>query len=103
MFKLFRRSAPAGASEAGALVRQDDPQTFRVRVRTRPHAEVVELRFTKSAHIGADEDGYLLRKAVVSPRHFDRGEVLIRFDTRYRVTATETQGLDLIPVAEWTD
>ncbi|MFC4426611.1 hypothetical protein [Deinococcus navajonensis] len=103
MFKLFRRAQPAGDPEARALVRQDDPQTFRVRVRTRPHAEIVELRFTKSAHIGADDNGYVLRKAVVSPRHFDRGEVLIRFDSRYRVTATETQGLDLIPVAEWTE
>lgn len=97
MFKLFRRPEPS------PFVRQDDSQTFRVRVRTRLHGEVVELRFTKSAHIGVDDDGsFILRKPVVSPRHFDRGEVVIHFDRQYRVTSTEAQGLDFIPVREWT-
>lgn len=96
MFNLFRKPA------AHPYVKQDDPQTFRVRVRTRPHAEVVEFRFTKSAHIGIDDDGrYIFRKPVVSPRHFDRGELLVQFDSRYRVLGVEGDGVDFVPIAEW--
>lgn len=98
MFSLFRKKPLANP-----FVQQDDPQTFRVRVRTRPHGEVVELRFTKSAHIGMDDaGGYLFRKVVVSPQHFDRGELTVRFGPRYDVTATEGQNLDFVPVSEWT-
>ncbi|KEF33832.1 hypothetical protein RDMS_10225 [Deinococcus sp. RL] len=99
MFGFLRRS-PAGHP----LVRQDDPGTFRVRVRTHRHGEVVEVRLTKAAHIGADDGGgYVFRKAVVSPQHFDRGELVVRFDGHYRVIGTEAEGLDFIPVAEWKD
>lgn len=98
MFNLFGKKK----SPANAYVRQDDPQTFRVRVRTRPHGEVVEFRFTKSAHIGVGDDGnYLFRKPVVSPQHFDRGELVVHFDRRYNVTGTEAEGVDFIPVSEW--
>ncbi|WP_216325846.1 hypothetical protein [Deinococcus aestuarii] len=98
MFNLFGRNKPA----ANAYLQQDDSQTYRVRVRTRPHGEVVEFRFTKSAHIGIDDDGnYFFRKPVVSPRHFDRGEFVVRFDRRYNVTGTEAEGVDFIPVSEW--
>lgn len=63
MFNLFKK-APANP-----YVKQDDAQTYRVRVRTRPHGEVVEFRFTKGAHIGIDDDGtYLFRKPVVTAR-----------------------------------
>lgn len=97
MFNLFRKPPPANPH-----VKQDDPQTYRVRVRTRPHAEVVEFRFTKGAHIGVDDDGtYLFRKPVVSPQHFDRGELLVRFDRSYRVTATDGENVDFIPVSDW--
>ena len=101
MFGWLKRGS-AGASHP--LVRQDDPGTFRVRVRTRGHGEVVEFRFTKAAHIGADDGGgYLFRKPVISPQHFDRGELVVRFDARYGVTGTEGEGVDFIPVSEWED
>ncbi|MBZ9750880.1 hypothetical protein GO986_09270 [Deinococcus sp. HMF7620] len=97
MFSLFRKPKPS------PYVKQDSPQVFRVRVRTRPHGELVEFRFTKGAHIGADEGGFLFRKPVVSPQHLDRGELLVRFDRAYRVTATEGENLDFVPVSEWED
>ncbi|GAA5534893.1 hypothetical protein [Deinococcus aluminii] len=100
MFGLFGRKKPA----ANPYVKQEDPQTFRVRVRTLGHGDVVEFRFTKAAHIGADEGGgYLFRKPVVSPQHFDRGELVVRFDPRYNVTATEGEGVEFIPVSDWED
>jgi hypothetical protein len=100
MFKLFGKKK----SPANLHVKQDDAQTFRVRVRTRPHGEVVEFRFTKAAHIGVDDDGgFVFRKPVVSPQHFDRGELVVRFDRRYAVTATEGEGVDFIPVTDWED
>lgn len=100
MFGLFGRKKTA----ANPYVQQEDPQTFRVRVRTLRHGDVVEFRFTKAAHIGVDEGGgYLFRKPVVSPQHFDRGELVVRFDARYNVTATEGEGVEFIPVSEWED
>ncbi|EYB67574.1 hypothetical protein DEIPH_ctg035orf0014 [Deinococcus phoenicis] len=100
MFNLFGRKKAA----ASTYVRQEDAQTFRVRVRTLRHGEVVEFRFTKAAHIGADEGGgYLFRKPVVSPQHFDRGELVVRFDARYRVTGAEGEGVEFVPVSEWED
>ncbi|GHF51943.1 hypothetical protein HNQ07_003093 [Deinococcus metalli] len=99
MFSLFRKKAPANP-----YVKQDDQQTFRVRVRTRPHGDVVEFRFTKSAHIGIDDDGnHIFRKPVVSPRHFDKGELTVHFDRNYTVTGTDGENVDFIPVAEWED
>jgi hypothetical protein len=92
-----RRKAPASP-----LVRQDDPNTFRLRVRTRRHGDVVELRFTKSAHIGvADGGGFIFRKVFVSDAHFDRGSVTVQFDDRYGVTGVEVEGGEAIPHAEW--
>ncbi|SEJ44384.1 hypothetical protein SAMN04488058_10855 [Deinococcus reticulitermitis] len=85
-------------------VRQDDPQTYRVRVRTQRHGETVEFRFTKGAHIGIDDSGnYFFRKPVVSPRFLDRGELLVQFDNRYNVTGVSGEGLDFVPVSEWQD
>lgn len=99
MFGLFKRKAGANP-----FVKQDDAQTYRVRVKTRRHQDIVEIRFTKSAHIGVDDDGnYIFRKPVVSAEHFDRGELVVQFDQRYNVTGTQGEGLDFIPVAEWTD
>ena len=97
MFNLFSKKPPANPN-----VKQDDAQTYRVRVRTRPHAEVVEFRFTKGAHIGVDDDGtYIFRKPVVSPQHFDRGKLTVRFNRHYAVTSTDAEGLDFIPVSDW--
>ncbi|WP_291432113.1 hypothetical protein [Deinococcus sp.] len=97
MFNLFSKKPPANPN-----VKRDDAQTYRVRVRTRPHAEVVEFRFTKGAHIGVDDDGtYLFRKPVVSPQHLDRGEFTVRFDRHYAVTSTDAEGLEFIPVSDW--
>ncbi|MHA0035799.1 hypothetical protein [Deinococcus sp. PESE-13] len=89
---------------AHPFVQQDDDQAFRVRVRTERHGEVVEFRFTKSAHIALDDDGnFFFRKPVVSPRWLDRGELLVQFDRAYRVTAVSGEGVTFVPVAEWTD
>lgn len=97
MFNFFRRKPPAHP-----FVHYDGAQTYRVRVRTRRHGETVEFRFTRSAHIGIDDNGnYLFRKPVVSPEHFDRGELIIHFDARYNVTSTEAEGVDFIPISEW--
>lgn len=99
MFNLFRKPSPANAN-----VKQDDQQTFRVRVRTRPHGDVVEFRFTKSAHIGIDDSGnHIFRKPVVSSQHFDKGELIVQFDRNYRVTGTQGENVDFIPVSEWED
>ncbi|THF87679.1 hypothetical protein E7T09_00045 [Deinococcus sp. KSM4-11] len=98
MFNLFRKKA------ANPYVKQDDQQTFRVRVRTRPHGDVVEFRFTKSAHIGIDDDGnHIFRKPVVSSEHFDKGELTVHFDRNYTVTGTDGENVDFIPVREWED
>ena len=97
---MFFRRAPK--SPDAAFVKQDDTNAFRLRVRTARHGEIVELRFTKSAHIGAaDEGGYVFRKAFVSPERFDRGEVVVRFDARYRVTGVEVSGGEAVRVSEW--
>ena len=97
MFNLFRKPAAQNS-----YVKQDDPQTFRVRVRTHRHGEIVEFRFTKSAHIGIDDDGnHVFRKPVLSPQHLDRGELVVQFDRRYRVTGVQGDGVDFVPVAEW--
>lgn len=97
MFGLFGKKAAANP-----YVKQEDAQTYRVRVRTQKHGEIVEFRFTKSAHIGLDDDGnYYFRKPVVSPTHFDRGELLVRFDRRYNVTGVEGEGVEFVPVSEW--
>lgn len=94
---LFRRKPPGNP-----YVKQDDPNTYRVRVKTKAHGDTVELRFTKSAHIGvADEGGYVFRKLFVSEPHFDRGEVTVSFDARYHVTGADIEGGELVPVAEW--
>jgi len=100
VFGLFGRRKGG----ANPYVKQEDAGTYRVRVRTRPHGEVVEFRFTKAAHIGADDaGGFLFRKPVVSPQHFDRGELVVRFDSRYNVTGVEGDGVDFVPVSEWED
>ncbi|AWN23779.1 hypothetical protein DKM44_11540 [Deinococcus irradiatisoli] len=76
---------------------------YHVRVRTRLHGDEVALRFTKAAHIGAAEEGqgYVLRKPIVSSEHFDRGEIAVYFDANYRITKTEAEGVEFIPVSEW--
>lgn len=104
MFKILRSLLRPRASRAlHPAVQQDDDQTFRVRVRTARHGEVVEFRFTKSAHIAVGDDGNLFfRKPVLSPRHLDRGELLVQFDRAYRVTAVSGEGVEFVPVAEWT-
>jgi len=98
MFNLFSKKPPRNLN-----VKREDDQTFRVRVRTRPHGDVVEFRFTKAAHIGADEGGYIFRKPVISSQHLDRGELVVRFDSKYNVVATEGEGVEFIPVGEWED
>lgn len=99
MFGLFKKKAAPNP-----YVKQDDPQTYRVRVRTKRHGDTVEIRFTKSAHIGADDDGnYIFRKPIVSAEHFDKGELTVHFDSRYQVTNLEGEGVEFIPVADWTD
>lgn len=97
---MFFRRAPK--SPDAAFVKQDDPNTYRLRVRTARHGDEVELRFTKSAHIGAaDEGGFVFRKVFVSAEHFDRGEVVVRFDARYQVTGVEVEGGAAVPVSDW--
>lgn len=99
MFGLFVKK-PVGHP----CVKQDDPQTFRVRVKTARQGEVVEFWFTKSAHIGADDGGgYIFRKSVVAPHSLDRGEFFIRFDPKYRVTELGQEGVAFVPVAEWEE
>jgi hypothetical protein len=75
---------------------------FLVRVRTLAHHDELEVRFTKSAHIGAAEEGngYVLRKPIIS-NSLDRGEIAVFFDASYRVTNTEAEGVEFIPVKEW--
>lgn len=97
MFNLFRKKAASHP-----LVQYDGQQTYHVRVRTKPHREIVEVRFTRSAHIGIDDDGnYIFRKPIVSPQHFDRGELAVHFDRQYGVVSTEAENLEFIPVAQW--
>ena len=94
---FFRRKPPRNPH-----VKQDDGNTYRLRLKTKRHGEIIELRFTKSAHFGvSDEGGYVYRKAFVSPAHFERGEVTVHWDNRYNVTTTEIEGGELIPVQDW--
>ena len=94
---FFKRRPPPNP-----YVKQDDPNTYRLRLRTAAHGDVVELRFTKSANIGvADDGGYVFRKAFVSGEHFDRGQVSVHFDARYNVTGTEIEHGELIEVRDW--
>ncbi|WP_135229151.1 hypothetical protein [Deinococcus fonticola] len=98
MFGLFRKKPPANP-----YVKQDDPQTFRVRVKTKVHGDLVEIRFTKSAHIGVGDDGnHLFRKPIVSAEHFDKGELAVHFDRGYNVTGVEADGVEFIPVSDWS-
>lgn len=95
---FFRRKAPTNP-----CVKRDDENTYRVRIRTARHGDMVEFRFTKSAHISvADEGGYIFRKGFVSDAHFDRGEVTVTFDARYNVKDIHVDGGEAIPVADWT-
>ncbi|ADV66859.1 hypothetical protein [Deinococcus maricopensis] len=83
-------------------VKQDDQNTFRVRLRTARHGDPIEVRFTKSAHIGIDDDGtYVFRKGFVSDPHFDRGELTVRFDRKYNVTSADADGAELLPISDW--
>ena len=83
-------------------VKQEDSNTYRIRVRSARHGDVVDLRFTKSANIGLHDEGwYVFRKEFVSPDHFDRGTVVVRFDTRYKVTGVEVEGGEAVPVSDW--
>ncbi|MGI8748384.1 MAG: hypothetical protein ACR2J4_08585 [Deinococcus sp.] len=83
-------------------VKDEGNGVYRLRVRTQAHGDTVELRFTRAAHIGIDDDGsYVYRKAILSNEHLDRGEVVVRFDRRYTVTGTEVSGGSFIPVPEW--
>ncbi|WP_034338693.1 hypothetical protein [Deinococcus misasensis] len=102
MFSLFRKSAP---TPKDPYVKQMDQNAFKIRVRTNRHKEVVELRFTRSADIGRndDGDGFIYRKMVVGPNHFDRGEVTIIFDNRYNVKDVQTEGCTPIEVKDWED
>lgn len=94
---FFRKRPPPSP-----YVKQDDQNTFRLRVRTQPHGDLVELRFTKSAHIGVDDlGGYIFRKQVVSDPHFDRGEVTVQFDRAYRVKDVACDRVEAIPVKDW--
>ena len=94
---FFKRRPPPSP-----YVKQDDQNTFRLRLRTKRHGDFVELRFTKSANIGAsDEGGYVFRKEFVSGEHFDRGTVTVRFDARYAVTVLEVEGGEAVPKSEW--
>jgi hypothetical protein len=111
MFGLFRRSNPQAEASSG-LVRAEGNNVFRMQLRTLRHGEIIRLRFTKSADIGRrDPDetdgkkdpGYLYRKEIVSPEHFDRGEVQVEFDRNYRVLSVKAEGAEVIPVRDWVD
>ena len=94
---MFFRSKPKNLN-----IKDDGNGVYRLRVRTARHGDTVELRFTRAAHIGIDDDGsYVYRKAILSSQNLDRGEVTVRFDKRYAVTATEAEGGEFIPFAEW--
>ncbi len=99
MFNLFRKKAAVHP-----MVKQDDLQAYRVRVKTVKNQEIIEFRFTKSAHISVDDDGnYIFRKSIVSPNHFDRGEFTVHFDKNYKVLDVSGDQVSFVPVAEWED
>lgn len=99
MFGLFRKKK----NPVSPYLKIEDSNVFKLRVKTKIHHEVVELRFTKSADIGAaDDGGYIYRKTIVSPTHFERGEVAIHFGPGYTLTEMHTQGCDPIPLTEWS-
>lgn len=97
---FFRKKAPANP-----YVRDEGQGVYRVRVRTARHGDVVEVRFTRAAHIGAAEegDGSVFRKGIVSAEHFDRGELAVHFDRKQAITGTDAEGLTFIPVSEWEE
>lgn len=99
MFNFFAKKPPPNPN-----VLEASGGVYNVRVRTLRHGDIVDLRFTKAAHIGAAEEGkgYVLRKPVVSSEHFDRGEIVVHFDERYRITSTEAEGVEFIPFKEWS-
>ncbi len=99
MFGLFRKK---DAAPQNIYIRLEDSNVFRIRVRTKRFKEIVELRFTKSADIGVnDEGGYIYRKVVVSSQHFERGEVTVRFGPRYQILEVMTEGCEAIPTKDW--
>lgn len=80
----------------------EDKNVFRLRVRTLKHGDIVELRFTKSSDIAADDkSGYIYRKMVVSSQHCDRGEVTVRFNQGYRVTEVIGDGVEPVLLSDW--
>jgi len=63
---------------------------------------MVELRLTKGGEISSsDEGGYYVRKAIVSPQHFDRAVLEVWFDRAYRPKKKEVEGGELVPIREW--
>ena len=96
---MFFRRAPKNPN-----VKEEQGGVYRVRVNTNRHSDMVELRFTRAAHIGVDDDGnYVYRKAILSSQNLDRGEVVVQFDKKYNVLKTEAEGATFIPVAEWEE
>ncbi|MFC4456461.1 hypothetical protein [Deinococcus sonorensis] len=96
---MFFRKKPANI-----YVKEEAQGIYRLRVRTTAHGDTVDLRFTRAAHIGVDDDGgYVFRKAILSSQHLDRGEVVVRFDRRYTVLETQVTGGELVPFREWED
>jgi len=99
MFGIFRKK---DATPPDPFVKADDNNVFRLRVKTNRFGEMVELRFTKSADISHDDSGgYVFRKAVVSSGRFDRGEVTVKFDSRYKVLEVVGEGVTPIARADW--
>ena len=85
-------------------VKEESGGVYRLRLRTERHGDTVELRFTRAAHIGIDDDGnHVFRKAILSSQHLDKGEVSVLFNRDYKVIRTEAQGAVFIPVSEWED
>ena len=81
-------------------VKPEGPLAFRVRVRTKS-GEAVELRLSKLAEISPTEEGYYVRKEIVSPKGLDRAVLEIWFDRRYRPVRKAVEGGELIPIREW--
>ena len=99
MFGLFRKKE---ATPPDPYVKVVDNNVFRLRVKTNRFGEMVELRFTKSADISRDDSsGYVYRKVVVSSGRFDRGEVTVRFDSRYKVLEVIGEGVTPIARVDW--
>ncbi len=85
-------------------VKEEANGVYRLRVRTAKHGDTVELRFTRSAHIGIDDNGnYVYRKAILSSQNLDKGEVTVQFDKRYTVLSSEVEGGEFIPYSEWEE